>query len=276
LTYHVVHRSLYEYQSQAALSLNDACLTPRPTPFQRVLDHSLVADPAPDYRRSRTDWFGNHWNLFAFERPHKSLEIIAEHRLEVVRRAGDGDPSGQVDAFRFPSPFVRWNAAMEAYAREGLAGGPSDFDRVCRLNARLFEDLIYDPKATHIGTPVEEFFGLKRGVCQDYAHLMLALLRSQGIPGRYVSGYLNTLPPPGKEKVVGADASHAWVAAFLPPAGWVDFDPTNGLVVAEDHLTLAWGRDYGDVTPLKGVVLGGGAQKLRVEVTVRASAGPGL
>ncbi len=268
MTYHVVHRSLYEYQTPAALSLNEACLSPRTTPFQHVHEHRLLTDPAPDFFRQRTDWWGNQWRLFSLEKPHRSLEIVATHRLEVVRSAGAADPLGATTPFRFRSPFVHWNVAMQAWARETLGSPGSLFDRVCALNQRLFDELTYDPESTEINTPVETFFAEKRGVCQDYAHLMLALLRSHEIPARYVSGYLNTLPPPGKEKVLGADASHAWVSVWVDPLGWIDFDPTNGVLVAQDHLTLAWGRDYGDVTPLKGVVLGGGSQKLTVEVSV--------
>jgi transglutaminase-like putative cysteine protease len=158
---------------------------------------------------------------------------------------------------------------MQAYGRACFPQGRDAAEALFDLNRRVFADFTYDAKATQIGTPVEEFFVKRRGVCQDFSHLLVALLRSLSIPARYVSGYLNTVPPPGKDKVFGADASHAWVAAWLPQLGWVDVDPTNGLVVGDGHVTLAWGRDYGDVAPLKGVVLGGGAQTLKVEVTVQ-------
>jgi transglutaminase-like putative cysteine protease len=269
--YRVIHSSEYKYAVPAALSLNDACLWARKTPFQTVVSHAFETEPHADYHRDRVDWFGNHWRLYAFERPHKRLEIVSRHTVEVNRGQAWGDGViGGGDAFLSISPFVRWNEAMTVYGRVSFPEGRPLKEAFSDLTRRLFRDFAYDPKATQISTPVEEFFRLRRGVCQDFTHLMLSILRSLGIPARYVSGYLNTLPPPGKEKVFGADASHAWVAALDPEAGWVDLDPTNGVVVADDHITLAWGRDYGDVTPLKGVVLGGGPQTLDVKVSVIA------
>jgi len=271
MRYRVIHSSEYTYATPAALSLNDACLVARETPFQKVHAQEFHTEPRDDYHKDRTDWFGNHWRLYAFEKPHKRLEIVSTHDVEVFRRGslGDGSTSGY-KPFLAPSPFIRPSEGFAAYGRSSFPSGGDPVAGLTDLTQRLFHDFRYDPKATEIGTPVEEFFTERKGVCQDFAHLMLAILRSLGIPARYVSGYLNTLPPPGKEKVFGADASHAWVAAWSPGYGWVDFDPTNGIVVGDDHITLAWGRDYGDVTPLKGVVLGGGPQKLEVKVTVLA------
>jgi len=269
MRYKVIHSSEYQYTTPAALSLNEACLAARDTPFQTVVRHSFHTDPKPDYHRDRTDFFGNHWRLYAFERPHKRLEIVSTHEID-VHRGSTADVSGVPghEPFLLASPFVRPSEAFAAYGRSSFPPGGRRADGLVDLMRRIFRDFSYDPKATKISTPVEEFFEKRRGVCQDYSHLMLAVLRSLGIPARYVSGYLNTIPPPGKEKVLGADASHAWVAAWDQDQGWVDLDPTNGVVVRDDHITVAWGRDYGDVTPLKGVVLGGGTQKLVVKVTV--------
>lgn len=269
MKYLVIHSSEYVYTTPAALSLNEACLTARATPFQAVRRHHFQTEPRDDYHRDRLDWFGNHWRLYAFEKPHKRLEIVSTHEIEVFRAGsrGDGVMVGY-EPFLQASPFVRPSMAFADYGRSSFPPGGSRYDGLIHLTQTLFQDFVYDPKATEIGTPVEEFFAKRRGVCQDFSHLMIAILRSLGIPARYVSGYLNTLPPPGKEKVFGADASHAWVAAWSPEGGWIDLDPTNGIVVADDHITLSWGRDYGDVTPLKGVVLGGGTQKLEVKVTV--------
>lgn len=267
MIYTVTHSSEYRYSTPAALSLNEACLTARRTPFQALRKHTFQTEPAADYHRDRVDWFGNHWRLYAFEKPHRRLEIVSTQEVAVERNAaGDGVLTGY-EPFLLSSPFVRVTDSFAAYGRDILSTAdlPS---AVADLTRKIFSDFAYDPEATEIGTPVEEFFRNRRGVCQDYAHLMIAVLRSCGVPARYVSGYLNTQPPPGKKKVWGADASHAWVAAWFPHQGWIDFDPTNGILVAEDHITLAWGRDYGDVTPLKGVVLGGGRQTLEVKVTV--------
>lgn len=274
MKYQILHSSEYCYTHPAALSLNELCLIPRFTPFQKVIRHSFTSTPLDDYHRDRTDFFGNHWRLYAFEKPHSRLEILANHSVEVNRDNSLGINYQEViDPFFFPSPMVRIHSYLADYGRRSFPLGRNTFDGIMDLNQRLFSDFIYDPKATTIETPLEEFFEKRKGVCQDYAHLMLAILRSLGFPARYVSGYLNTLPPPGKEKVLGADASHAWVAVHIPEMGWIDFDPTNGILVSNDHITLAWGRDYGDVTPLKGVVLGGGSQKLNVKVTVLPEAG---
>lgn len=268
MKYLVIHSSSYQYSTPAALSLNEACLTARSTPFQSVRRHSFQTEPREDYFRDRTDWFGNHWRLYAFERPHKKLEIVSTHEIEINRVAGLGDATAGYEAFLYASPFVRPSVALAAYGQVSFPPGGDALEGLADLTRRVYQDFTYDPKATEIQTPLEEFFEKRRGVCQDFSHLTVAVLRSLGIPARYVSGYLNTVPAPGQEKVFGADASHAWVSAWLPDRGWIDLDPTNGIVVANDHLTVAWGRDYGDVTPLKGVVLGGGTQKLEVKVTV--------
>jgi transglutaminase-like putative cysteine protease len=269
MRYRIVHASEYHYSTPAALSLNDACLLLRSTPVQSLENSDLRTQPFSDYYRDRRDWFGNLWRYYAFEKPHTSLRIVSTHEVEVFRggRWGDGVERGY-EPYLYRSPFVPVGEPFAAYGRPSFPEGVSRAQGLAELTGRIFRDFTYDPKATEISTPVEEFFVTRRGVCQDFSHLMLAVLRSVGIPARYVSGYLNTLPPPGKEKVVGADASHAWVQAWAPDYGWIDLDPTNGIVVGDDHITLAWGRDYGDVTPLRGVVLGGGTQKLTVEVTV--------
>jgi transglutaminase-like putative cysteine protease len=270
----VIHTTKYEYTNPAALSLNDVCLVVRNTRFQTVSQHAFVTEPKDDYHRDRVDFFGNHWRLYAFEKPHRHLRITSRNWVDVAPHHGPDGVTEGWEPFVPPSPFVRWNAEFAAYARLSFPAGGDVQQGLLELNQRLFRDFEYDPKATEISTPVEEFFAQRKGVCQDFSHLMVALLRSVGIPARYVSGYLNTVPPPGKEKVVGADASHAWVSAYVEGAGWLDLDPTNGVAVNENHIVVAWGRDYGDVMPLKGVVLGGGTQKLDVEVTVLGETGP--
>ncbi len=269
MRYSILHETEYRYSSSAALSMNDACIFVRETPCQRVISSSLVTDPAADYQRDRLDWFGNLWRLCAFERPHDRLVLSSSHQVEVLRRPGEalGSESGW-EPYLYGSPFVRLSEEFADYGRPSFSPGSDPVDSLLDLTNRIFADFTYSPNATMIGTPVEEFFKKRHGVCQDYAHLTIAVLRSLGIPARYVSGYLNTLPPPGKEKVLGADASHAWVSAWVAGRGWVDLDPTNGVAVGDAHITVAWGRDYGDVTPLRGVVLGGGVQHLEVRVTV--------
>jgi len=272
MRYRVTHASTYRYTHSAALSLNEAWLGARTTEFQSCLSHRFRIDPEPDFHRTRNDYFGNAVDIFAFEKPHRRLEIVSETLVEVRSPVPRGNDEGiQTEIFRLPSPFIRPSADFAAYGRLSFLPGRPWTEALDDLNQRVFHDFTYDPRATSIGTPVEDFFRNRRGVCQDYAHFLIAVLRSLGIPARYVSGYLNTLPPPGKAKVWGADASHAWVAVHDPGAGWLDLDPTNGVRVQNDHITVAWGRDYGDVPPLKGVVLGGGTQTLEVQVTVQAN-----
>lgn len=274
MKYQIVHSTRYEYSESAALSLNEICLKARKTPFQTVLSHRFETSPKEEYYRERVDFFGNAWRLYSFEKPHKLLEIISINEVEVGRDPAQGD--GQLEGyevFLYPSPFVPLDPQYAEYGRGCFPPGGNLLDGFLDLNRMIYRDMTYDPKATDVSTPVETFFRDRKGVCQDYTHLMLAVLRSLGIPARYVSGYLNTLPPPGKEKIQGADASHAWVGVYHPQFGWIDLDPTNGIPVGNNHITLAWGRDYGDVSPLKGVVLGGGLQTLKVEVTVREDRG---
>lgn len=273
MTYRIIHATTYHYSTPAALSQNDVRLTPRCTPFQELDSHHWITSPQPDRHNERTDYFGNTWHSFAFEQPHRELRIESHSDVSVVQRtgvAGDGATGGW-EPFLLPSPFVPTGGEYFDYAQRSFPAGSDRLTGLIELTERLFADIVYDPEATEISTPVSQFFHQRRGVCQDFAHLALACLRSIGIPARYVSGYLNTTPPPGKEKVVGADASHAWIAAWCDGLGWVDLDPTNGIAVADNHITVAWGRDYGDVPPLRGVVLGGGAATLTVEVTVTAA-----
>lgn len=269
MKYRILHRSSYRYSAQAALSMNDACLLLRDTPFQTVQSSTLRADPSPDSQKDRRDWFGNRWRMLSLERPHTSFVLEAEHLVEVNREPGQGDGCrAGWEPFAAPSPQLRLSSGIADYARKSFSSNRDLFRSIDELNQRIFQDFTYDTGATTVTTSADEFFLLRRGVCQDYAHLMTAFLRELGIPARYVSGYLNTQPAPGTEKVWGADASHAWVSAWLPDRGWCDWDPTNGIAVGDHHIVLAWGRDYGDVSPLRGVVLGGGGQTLDVEVTV--------
>lgn len=270
MIYRVSHTTLYHYSSPAALSQNEACLEPREVPHQRVLETRWQTTPEPDYVGEHTDFFGNRRRSFSFERPHQELALTFAHRLEVGKTAQPSQDRRHLPAYLLPSPYVPLSPAVAAWASDCFLRGQDPYDSLQALTAKIHRSFVYDPKATSVSTRVEDFFALKRGVCQDFSQLMISALRGLGIPARYVSGYLNTLPPPGKEKILGADASHAWVSAYLEGSGWVDMDPTNGIAVEDHHITISWGRDYGDVSPLKGVVLGGGAQTLKVEVSVEA------
>ena len=273
MNYRIIHTTRYSYETPAALSQNDASLEPRRTVFQTPNSVQWSLDPSPEYSRERVDYFGNTWKSFSFEKPHKSLTLTVTSRVDVTESQTPSEPRGDgqqsvPDPFLGPSPFVPVSPVFFEYGRLSLNPSKSPLEVAREICERIFADCVYDTEVTTIHTPVEDFFCTKRGVCQDYAHATLAILRSLCIPARYVSGYLNTLPPPGKEKVLGADASHAWISVYCQDLGWVDMDPTNGIMVTHNHITLGWGRDYGDITPLRGVVLGGGTQTLDVEVSV--------
>jgi transglutaminase-like putative cysteine protease len=289
MKYRILHKTDYRYSEPASLSQNELFLLPRQTATQRVLDSRLDIDPEPQYLHRRTDYFGNQVQVFMVQQPHSALTMTAASSVETIR-AATPQPAGtpawetvaqrlaapgradELDAcqFLFPSPLVTVSPAAAAYARSSFAPGQPVLACALDLIRRINTEYTYDKSATTIDTPVEQVLKNRKGVCQDFAHLAVSCLRALGLAARYVSGYLETLPPPGKSKLVGADASHAWISIFIPDTGWVDLAPTNNLIPGEAHITLAWGRDYGDVTPVKGVVMGGGAHDLSVMVDVVA------
>jgi transglutaminase-like putative cysteine protease len=283
----VEHRTLYRYGDVVTTSHHEARLSPRDSEAQRTLQHEIVIDPVPETRRRRFDYFGNRSVHFSVSEPHRSLEVIARTVVELtplrppplsgtmnwenvrdllaVDRHRDS-----LDAYAmvFPSPLVPVVEGVFEYTAQSFTPGRPLLEAVRDLVARIHAEFTYDPRATEISTPLADVLRQKRGVCQDFAHFAIACLRSHGLPGRYVSGYLLTRPPPGKPKLVGADASHAWFATFVPEHGWVDFDPTNNVIPEGEHVTAAHGRDFSDVTPIRGVILGGGSHQLSVAVDV--------
>jgi transglutaminase-like putative cysteine protease len=289
LLYEINHATRYEYHGSVSLAHHLVHLSPRPTPRQLCLSQTLAIDPVPGTLTTRADYFGNAASLFTIAAAHKHLEVVFRSRVAVapafvpessesppwesVRGLCRGDRSGfSLEAMEFvhDSPRVGIDAAYASYAAPSFAPGRPVMDAVMDLARRIHADFAFDPKATSVSTTVEEFFQARRGVCQDFAHLQIACLRSLGLPARYVSGYLETDPPPGQTKLVGSDASHAWVAFFCPGVGWIDVDPTNNCLPSLRHITVAWGRDYGDVSPLRGVLLGSGKHVLAVSVDVNA------
>jgi transglutaminase-like putative cysteine protease len=286
--HHVVHVTEYLYSERVSTSHHDLHLLPRATPEQTCLGEELEIAPAPATRRERTDDFGNRCTYVEIHEPHNNLRVTSRADVEVappaplpatsvpwesvrdVVRAGAGAEARAARAFAFSSPYVpasTWAVARE-YALPSFAAGRPVVEAARALTSRLHADFAYDSRATTIATPVDEVLRLRRGVCQDFAHLQIACLRTMGLAARYVSGYIVTEPPPGEPRQIGADASHAWLSAFVPGAGWLDVDPTQGRAVGEGHITVAWARDYEDVAPLKGILLGGRQQSLRVAVDV--------
>ncbi len=288
MKYRVTHRTHYSYQDPVALCHNLACLRPRNTSIQMCKNHHLDIEPTPIVRSQRQDFFGNWIDYFAVETAHKALKITSVSEIQLtpldvlplpnlspawedIRQQLEQDTSNVgLEARRYclRSPFIEFLPELREYALQSFTPKRPLLAAVCELMGRIFHDFKYDPNSTTIVTPLAEVFAQRNGVCQDFAHLAIASLRCLGLAARYVSGYLETLPPPGQVKLQGVDASHAWFAVYLPEQGWVDFDPTNNQVPAHQHITTAWGRDFGDVTPLKGIVFGGGTHSLAVAVDV--------
>jgi transglutaminase-like putative cysteine protease len=279
--YRVAHNTRYRYASVATLCYNQAYLLLRDTPTQHVVATDLVVEPEPDDRTERLDVYGNRVCFFTVERPHRELGVAATSEVELsipsataaaampwesARDAGDL-PVTEV-SFVLESPLVPLVAELVSYATPSFAPGRPLLEAVTELNRRIYEDF------TTVATPLADVLAGRRGVCQDFAHLAVGCLRAMGLPARYVSGYLETRPPPGRPRVVGADASHAWCAVRAHDGSWIDLDPTNCLVFPTSHITLAWGRDYADVVPLKGVMQwAGGATSLTVQVDVTSVTG---
>lgn len=290
--YRVVHETEYRYSSTVSMSRQTAHLAPRDCPWQRNLRHALRVEPQPTYRHASTDCFGNPLVRLEIDQPHRTLLAVAESDVEILARTLPGDPAaspaweavadhhayraGRVpDAaaleacrYRADSPFVRTGIELADFARDCFAPGTPLLVAVSRLTSAIHRQFRFDTEATQVATPLLDVLAQRRGVCQDFAHLMIGCLRAFGLPARYVSGYLLTTPPPGQPRLIGADASHAWVSVHCPGQGWIDFDPTNDVLPDLGHLTVAWGRDFGDVSPLRGVILGGGAHELDVRVTM--------
>lgn len=289
MKYRLVHTTTYRYSEPASLSQNELILKLRETDTQRVDDSRLEIRPEPQYVNDHIDYFGNHVRALMVQHPHEELSVTATSLLNtatpevpaadstpawerVVRRLAIHDGPGELAAcqYVFESPLTTLSAEVKAFAAASFPPRRPVLAGAMELMGRIFTEFTYDKAATTVDTGVAEILRGRKGVCQDFAHLAISCLRSLGLAARYVSGYLETLPPPGKPKLVGADATHAWLSLYVPQAGWVDLDPTNNLIPGERHITLAWGRDYGDVTPVKGVVMGGGTHALSVTVDVVA------
>ncbi len=291
--YAVTHRTRYAYGSDVSISHHVAHLRPRELPGQQVSDFDLTIAPAPAVSTERIDLYGNTATFFTIDVPHEGLTVTARSRVRVaaptlppaastptweqVRKRCANDvltADSAVGEFRFDSPLITRHPAFADYAAPSFPKDRPLLDGVADFTARIFRDFKFDPRATTVSTPLDEVLNKRRGVCQDFAHLAIAGLRSLGLPARYVSGYLETRPPPGKARLVGADASHAWLAVWCPGHGWIDGDPTNNVLPSDRHITVAWGRDFSDVSPLRGVVVGGGDHGLRVNVDVAPLADP--
>ncbi len=288
--YQILHDTHYHYDSPVSLAQQLAHLWPRPCAWQICREQALHISPQPTWRLDDYDVFGNPLTRLTFERPHDELKVSARLKVEVLARpipdfaasqsweavrsalcyssAPIAEDLMKACRYRFESPYVRLKQGFVAFSADCFPPGRPLLQGAQALMEKIFEEFTFDAEATQVATPLVEVLERRRGVCQDFAHLMLACLRSRGLAARYVSGYLLTQPPPGQPRLIGADASHAWVSVYCPPLGWIDFDPTNNVQPALEHITLAWGRDFSDVSPLRGVILGGGSHDPEVQVTV--------
>lgn len=294
MKYRITHTTVYNYSQAVGLCQNEARLQPRDFWRQRCESSRFEITPSPTDYRELVDFFGNRTAYFAIQQAHKQLVVTAISEVTILpgERIGDGvkqmaweqvrellqENASQnqqqlldvLDAKQYvlDSPMVTTTEELVDYARASFLPGRPLVDVVSDLMQRIYTDFTYDPAFTTIATPLSTVLAHRRGVCQDFAHLAIGCLRSFGLSARYISGYIETLPEPGKPRLIGADASHAWFAVYLPGTGWLDFDPTNNKLPYDQHITLAWGRDYADVTPLKGIAFGGGQHTLSVSVDV--------
>lgn len=305
MKFRITHSTLYQYSQPVGLCQNEARLQPRNFCHQYCDNSHFEIQPRPVDFRERLDFFGNRVVYFAIQQAHTQLNVTAISEVTLLPRANRLDsfnqipweqaqsllqeaptlsqqqgPSGQsqqqipsldlLDARQYvlDSPMISISQELADYARPSFVPNRPLVQVAHNLMARIFNDFTYDPSFTTIATPLSDVLSFRRGVCQDFAHLAIACLRAFGIAARYISGYVETLPEPGKPRLVGADASHAWFSVYIPGSGWLDFDPTNNTLLHEQHITLGWGRDYADVTPLKGIALGGGQHTLSVSVDV--------
>ncbi|MFC0266505.1 transglutaminase family protein [Kushneria aurantia] len=282
MRYRVRHMTRYDYAAPVSLCHNEARLALRQLDWQQITGSRIDIVPRPAVRQQRPDFFGNGVTAFSIQKIHHSMTVTAVSEVETLPRPDPPESyrptreaaveearhSPELRQFQLDSPFVARSDALRDFALPSFPPGRALFDAVCDLNRRIFEEFTYAPGFSTLATPIHEVLVERRGVCQDFAHLMIGALRSMGLAARYVSGYLETLPPPGQPRLVGADASHAWVALYLPGWGWLELDPTNGSLPGTRHLVLGWGRDYGDVPPLKGVMNGGSSHQLEVSVDV--------
>jgi transglutaminase-like putative cysteine protease len=286
--YHVKHRTTYDYAFPVSLSYHNLHLKPKDwSIIQHISNFTMEIEPMPSDFVERSDFFGNYVQSFSVQESHDRLSILTQFDTKIisnpppveemsiscaqVRKALHGDTNFktlQALQYIYASPMIPYSSKIAAWAEPFFPDRRPFIEGVIELSSILKKEIQFDAEATEINTSVEEFFDLKKGVCQDFSHLMISCLRSQNLPARYVSGYILTSPPEGQKRMEGTDASHAWVSVFIPGWGWVDIDPTNDLLVDNQHIRLAVGRDFTDVSLVKGSVTGGGETKIDVEVTV--------
>jgi transglutaminase-like putative cysteine protease len=289
LRYSIDHRTIYTYLEPVSVCHNVLRLAPRDTERQLCRDVSVRIDPKPDVLREYVDFFGNKVIYFSIEQEHGQLTVVVHSEIEKRAAGGremnlydnttietvkqdlsdDMQEAGEVSQYIFETPMTAVDGNIQAYARVSFQPGRPVLEAGLDLMRRIYADFEFTPGFSTVSTPLSEVMRERKGVCQDFAHLAIACVRSVGLPARYVSGYIETISPPGVEKLMGVDASHAWFSIYIPHMGWTDFDPTNNILPGDQHITIGWGRDYADIAPMKGVILSSGSHGLNVSVDVR-------
>jgi transglutaminase-like putative cysteine protease len=288
MIYDIRHKTTFTYEDVVSVSHHVLHLAPRRHVRQRTLETSMRIDPPPAVDSDGRDYFGNLVHYLTVQEPHERLVVDARSRVEVAARPDELDLAGSEPwesvrdllaeagdqallntyEFAFDSPYAAANDEVQDYALDSFRPGRPILEAAMDLTARIYREFEYRGGVSDVSTPVRDVMRMRKGVCQDFAHLEAACLRSLGLAARYVSGYLLTHPPAGQEKLVGSDASHAWISVWCPGEGWVDYDPTNNMIPGVEHITVGWGRDYGDVSPINGFIVGGGAHQVAVAVDV--------
>jgi transglutaminase-like putative cysteine protease len=288
MRYSVEHTTKYRYHEQVSLCHNIAALAPRNTDKQTCKAFNIIISPLPEVLEEHIDFFGNKLYYFVIEQEHEELTVTVRSQVEKINAKDEQLPhpdqswetvrdmllasKGELmeeKQFTNPTEITAAIPEIKTYAEQSFTAGKPLFEAVYDLIKRIYTDFSFTPGFTTISTPLSVVMKEKKGVCQDFAHLAISCIHSMGLSARYVSGYLETLPPEGKEKLAGIDASHAWISVFIPEMGWVDFDPTNNQLATEQYISIGWGRDYFDIIPLKGVIMSSNPHELSVSVDVR-------
>lgn len=288
MLYSVEHTTKYQYHEQVSLCHNIAALTPRNTDKQTCKSFNIIISPLPEVLEEHVDFFGNKLYYFVIEQEHEELTVTVRSQVEKIT-SPDVQPSYpdqsweivrdillvstgefmEEKQFTHPTEITATTPEIKSYAERSFTTSKPLFEAVYDLIKRIYTDFKFTPGFTTVSTPLSVVMKERKGVCQDFAHLAISCIHSMGLPARYVSGYLETLAPAGKEKLTGVDASHAWISVFIPGMGWMDFDPTNNQLATEQYITIGWGRDYFDIIPLKGVIMSSSSHELTVSVDVR-------
>lgn len=285
MEYEIIHRTTYLYRTPVSFSQHMLHLEPRELSNQKVLESKIEIEPEASTIAPREDYYGNKTTFVDIDSPHSELSIISRSKVnveppelpestppwEAVREAMESrelTPEAEAGEFLFESPYIPIESAFRDFATAAFTPKRPILECMVDLTSRIYTNFKFDSRATNIATPLTEVYRNRRGVCQDFAHFAIACLRLLQLPARYVSGYLETVPPPGKQRLAGADASHAWFSFWCPGHGWIDADPTNNVLPGSRHITIGWGRDFSDVSPVRGVVIGGADHRLSVGVDV--------